>query len=52
MYKVISTKKSDETILASFDNLEEAKEYAKKCEKLPQYCDCVITVQANGRLYY
>lgn len=45
MYSIVFTKGDTETVIAEFDDLEKAKAEEKRLEKLPEYCDGLITVE-------
>lgn len=45
MYSIVFTKGDTETVIATFDDLEEARAEAKKLEKSPEYCDGLVTVE-------
>ena len=45
MYSIVFTKGNDETIIAQYGSLDQAKEEAKKLENTPEYCNGIITVE-------
>ena len=51
MYSIVYTKGNEETVIAQYEDLKQAKEEAKRLEKTAEYCEGFITVEqktANG----
>lgn len=51
MYKVVLTQKNNETVLAEFSTLEEAKRAEAEYKKNPEYHNGIITVEKDKRIY-
>ena len=51
MYKIVLTQKDDESVLAEFSTLEEAKRAEVEYKKNPEYHNGIITVEKDKRIY-
>lgn len=45
MYNIVFTKGDEEIIIDSFADLTEAREAKKRYERLPEYCNGLITIE-------
>ena len=51
MYDIVFTKGNEEKVITQRETLEEAKAECKSLSKKPEYCDGVITIEKDGRIY-
>lgn len=51
MYDIVFTKGNTEKVITQCETLEEAKEKCKILSKKPEYCDGLLTVEKDGRIY-
>ena len=51
MYQLIYTKGDSEKVIKELADLSEARQEAKRLQKLPEYSDGIVTVEKNGRIY-
>lgn len=51
MYNIVFTKGDTEKAIAQCETLEEARTERNSLSKKPEYCDGVITIEKEGRIY-
>lgn len=51
MYDIVFTKGDTEKVITQCETLEKAKTECKSLSKKPEYCDGVITIEKDGRIY-
>lgn len=51
MYDIVFTKGNEEKTIAQCETLEKAKTECKSLSKKPEYCDGLLTIEKDGRIY-
>lgn len=51
MYDIVFTKGNEEKVITQRETLEEARTERNRLSKKPEYCDGVITIEKDGRIY-